>query len=305
MEEKALQVYSDDQIALIKKTVAVGTTNDELALFLYTSKKTGLDPLTRQVHCVKRGGKMTIQVGIDGLRVIAERTGNYAGNDDYEYNQAFIEGKTNVPLWAKATVHKMVNGEKCSYSATARWKEYSVSYNGKLGNMWQKMPALMLGKCAEALALRKAFPQDLSGLYTTDEMEQADGDPKTVDAEIVDNSNPDKIKRDIIGLVHSLGNPAKTAEEYIKAIKALTGLDLKEENYSEILERLQVLYKEKKESQEDPTEDITPAKREEDGFGVCTGCGAKSSEVCVDDCRFKNVNRNEKPGDTTEEVAQD
>jgi len=76
------------------------------------------------------------------------------------------------PETATATVYKMIDGVRCPFSATARWKEY---YPGeKQGFLWDKMPFLMLGKCAEALALRKSFPCELSGVYTTEEMGQAD-----------------------------------------------------------------------------------------------------------------------------------
>lgn len=172
--------FTPDQIDLVKRTVAKGTTDDELALFLYTAKKTGLDPLVRQIYAVKRTGKsgpqMTIQTGIDGYRLMADRTGKYAGNDDPVYDNE------KDPKKATVTVYKMVNGERCGFTATARWDQY---YPGDLqGFMWKKMPHLMLGKCAEALALRKAFPAELSGVYVKEEMEQAGG-TTTIDAEVV------------------------------------------------------------------------------------------------------------------------
>lgn len=158
------------QIDLIKRTVAVGCTDDELQLFLYTCSKTGLDPLTRQIFAIKRSGKLTIQVGIDGLRVVAQRSHGYAGNDDPEFDvEAVMEEHPNT---AKVTVYRMVGELRVPFSATARWGEYCPA-DTRQAFMWQKMPFLMLGKCAEALALRKAFPAELSGLYTFDEMEQA------------------------------------------------------------------------------------------------------------------------------------
>jgi len=161
--------YSPDQVDLIKRTVAKGATDNELALFLYQCQRTGLDPLSRQIHFVKRAGQGAIQTGIDGYRVIAQRTGEYAGNDDPEYT-----GSDNAhPDAAKARVWRIVAGHRVSFEATARWSEY---YPGeKQAFMWRKMPFLMLGKCAEALALRKAFPAELSGLYTHEEMAQAGG----------------------------------------------------------------------------------------------------------------------------------
>src|ERR1700743_2658465 len=171
--------FSQEKIELIKRTIAVGTTNDELQLFLYASKKTGLDPLTRQIYAVKRWNQaagrevMTVQTGIDGYRLIADRTGKLAGISDYAYDSE--EGKN--PNKASVTVKKLLEGGVIAeFTATARWSEYVQLKNGKPTTMWEKMPYLMLGKCAEALALRKAFPADLSGVYTAEEMSQADND---------------------------------------------------------------------------------------------------------------------------------
>lgn len=160
--------FSKDQIELIKTVVAKEATDDELKLFLYTAKRTGLDPLARQIHFVKRKGQMAIQTAIDGYRVIADRTGTLAGIDDAVYDTE----DADHPNKASVTVKKLVGGVICSFTATARWTEY---YPGDAqGFMWKKMPYLMLAKCAEALALRKAFPADLSGIYTNEEMQQAD-----------------------------------------------------------------------------------------------------------------------------------
>lgn len=156
----------ESKIELVKRVCAPGATDDELQLFFHQARRTGLDPLAKQIYCVKRAGKMAIQTGIDGYRLIADRTGQYAGNDDYEFDDA-----VNQPKLAKARVWKLVGGVRCPFEATARWEQY---YPGDAqGFMWKKMPHVMLGKCAEALALRKAFPAELSGVYTADEMEQS------------------------------------------------------------------------------------------------------------------------------------
>ncbi|MGE5472669.1 MAG: phage recombination protein Bet [Ignavibacteriales bacterium] len=173
--------FNPEQIELIRASSAKDATDDELKLFLFIAQRTGLDPLTKQIHFVKRKTRqndgsfkstITVQTGIDGYRAIAERTGQLAGIDDpvYDTEDAIAPNKATV------TVYKMISNQRCPFTATARWKEY---YPGEThGFMWQKMPYLMLGKCAEALALRKAFPNDLSGIYTNEEMQQADGEPK-------------------------------------------------------------------------------------------------------------------------------
>lgn len=173
--------WTAEQVDLIKRTIAVGATNDELQLFLYQAKRTGLDPLSRQIHFVKRKEKGTIQTAIDGYRLIADRTGKYAGSDDYRFDEGLPQythmvSERGNPTTATATVYKMIDGVRTPFTATAAWGEY---FPGEAqGFMWKKMPYLMIGKCAEALALRKAFPAELSGVYTNEEMMQADAEPR-------------------------------------------------------------------------------------------------------------------------------
>jgi len=151
--------------------------DEDLLLFLYTAKRSGLDPLTRQIYAIYRWDyrlgreKMAIQVSIDGMRLAAQRTGQYAGQTDAEFTE---QDGSKYPLNAKVTVKKSINGQVVDTTATARWSEYAVTdKEGKPTNLWAKMPYLMLGKCAEALALRKAFPNELSGLYAAEESSQA------------------------------------------------------------------------------------------------------------------------------------
>lgn len=185
--------YKDDKkgfIDLVNKQVlgvdsrGASRSIQDLTFFLSVSKRTGLDPLARQIYAVYRWNsktrqeEMSIQVSIDGFRLVAQRSGNYAGQDDIKfiYEEEFnpITGKVENVYRAECTVYKMINGVKCGVTASARWDEYvQKDKEGKIAFMWIKFPKLMLGKCAEALALRKAFPNELSGLYTEDEMAQA------------------------------------------------------------------------------------------------------------------------------------
>lgn len=168
-----------EQIQVIKDTVAKGASDTELQFFLYIAERTGLDPFTKQIHLVpiwdSKVGREVRQpiTGIDGYRSTAERTGNYAGNDDPVFDNE------QKPTKATVTVYKVVQGLRVPFTATARWDQYVGTMKDKQTGQrvpnptWQRMPHLMLGKCAEALALRKAFPMVLSGLYIAEEMQHA------------------------------------------------------------------------------------------------------------------------------------
>lgn len=170
--------WSQEQVNLIKQTVAKNATDMELSLFLHQCKRTGLDPLGKQIYFQKRQNKTTGEwtvvfiTSIDGFRLTAARTGEHIGTDDAVFVQ---EPGIQYPGSAKVTVYRLVKGQKASFTATARWDEY-YPQEERAGKMWRKMPYTMLGKCAEALALRKGFPNELSGLYGKEEMDQA-GEP--------------------------------------------------------------------------------------------------------------------------------
>jgi phage recombination protein Bet len=176
----AITTWTPDQVQLISSTIAPGCTNDELRLFAYACQRTGLDPFSKQIYAIKRGGKLTIQAGIDGLRAIAERTGQLDGSETYwcgeegDWRDVWLSSKP--PAAAKTIVHR--KGSNHAFVGVARFADYNAGQG-----LWSKMPAAMIAKCSEALALRKAFPADMSGVYTTDEMQQADAEPVTVTTE--------------------------------------------------------------------------------------------------------------------------
>jgi phage recombination protein Bet len=175
----ALTLWTPEQTQLISTTIAPGCSNDELRLFAYACQRTGLDPFSKQIYAIKRGGKMTIQAGIDGLRAIAERTGQLDGSitewcgEDGQWTDVWLGSKP--PAAAKTTIWR--KGASHPFTGVARFADYNAGQG-----LWSKMGAAMIAKCSEALALRKAFPADMSGVYSTDEMQQAEVEPVTVTA---------------------------------------------------------------------------------------------------------------------------
>lgn len=180
---RELQFYGLDRekVELLKRTVAKGTTDDQFALFMTIAQRRRLDPFAKQIWCVLRKGKsgvweMTAQTSIDGYRLIAQRTGEYDGQDgpwwcgeDGVWKDVWLSKAP--PKAAKVVAYR--KGVSHPATGIAHLESYAAyKDDGKtLEAKWAQMPEHMLAKCAETLALRKAFPEELSGLNTEDEMD--------------------------------------------------------------------------------------------------------------------------------------
>lgn len=158
-------IVTADQRELVLRTIAQGATAQELELFLYDCARQGVHPLDRLLHFTKRAGRYTPVTSIDLMRIRASETGDYAGNDEYEFT-----GTPGRPGFkAVSRVWRLVQGQRVAFTRPARWEEYCPPAGQD--HMWRRMPHVMLGKCAEAQALRAGFPRQLHGSYVAEEMD--------------------------------------------------------------------------------------------------------------------------------------
>jgi phage recombination protein Bet len=181
-------------IALLADTICKGASAAELKLFANVCNRTGLDPFARQIYAIKRwdssvGKKvMSAQISIDGMRLVAQRSEEYEGQTEPEYANADGEWTKlwlldTPPTAARVGVYR--KGFRDAIYATALYEEYvqekGEDKGGGPNKMWLKFPTVMLAKCAEGLALRKAFPNELSGVYTTEEMGTAEDEKQNAE----------------------------------------------------------------------------------------------------------------------------
>lgn len=213
--------FTPAQVAVLQQLGVDQASREDLAVFFHQSVRTGLDPFAKQIYMIGRFDsrakrmKQTIQTGIDGYRLIARRAADqhhetlgYADTlwcgEDGAWRDVWTSKES--PAAAKVTVLRA--GQ--SFSATALWNEYvQTNRDGAPSAMWARMSSTMLAKCAEALALRKAFPQDLSGIYTSDEMSQADNTVAPV--QVVETAEPMDAAAEQVNRYRNHAEPAPEA----------------------------------------------------------------------------------------------
>lgn len=218
-----------DKLEAVKSMCAPKASMAEFEVFCHTANQTGLDPLRRQIYMLNMGGgRHSIITGIDGFRLIANRSGKYAGQAG-----PFWCGPDGVwvDVWLKkeAPAASKVGVFKAGFAEPLWGVAIFGEYSKGVAN-WKSMPAVMIAKCAEALALRKAFPEDLSGVYTNDEMEQA----VDVKAEPVDTIAKATETMEAI----TVGNPPQYNEAMEAAIAAAQ--QPKEMSMEQVAERSRV-----------------------------------------------------------------
>jgi len=177
-EEKALTAikqrdsFSVETIETVKRSIFIGSTDDELKLFIHKCLTVGVHPLDKLLtpikYNTKNGPVVSFISSIDLFRSKAEDSGKYDGQDEplWEYD----DGEDEPPTKCTVKVYKKDIGRP--FVGVAHIKEF-IPDNQNKRQFWDKMPNVMLAKCAEAQAFRKAFPQELNKLYVEEEMYNA------------------------------------------------------------------------------------------------------------------------------------
>lgn len=192
---KVARKFTPEEVGLIHRTMMPGASKDDVAIFVATCERTGLDPFAKQImptsrNVNKNGAWVTIWgnlTTIDGLRKIAVDTGDYEGQEgpwwcgqDGVWKDLWTDSK-NPCYAAKVVVHR--KGFRTGLPGIAKYDAYvQKKKDGQPNQVWQTLGDHMTAKCAEALGLRRAFPNEMAGLYTEDEEGAAEIIHAVVDA---------------------------------------------------------------------------------------------------------------------------
>lgn len=204
-----------DKKEVLKNLLCKDLTNAEFEVFLHACIRTRLDPFMKQIYAIRRKlhGKemMSIQTGIDGFRLIAERTGRYSPGRESTFTYSSNGGLESATSYIK----KMTDdGTWHEIAATAYFSEYNPNQG-----LWGKMPRVMLAKCAESQALRKAFPAELSGIYTKEEMDQDQESVVSVESEIQDGPLTEQQVDEIDMMLEHTENSEKFRQKIEEVLK--------------------------------------------------------------------------------------
>lgn len=163
--------------------IPVGTPAAQITVFARVCSEKNLSPFSKQIHLTKystkEGPRYSIITGIDGYRSLASRTGLHAGTEDAKFDlhsdgsfktAGFLKSSGKMPHSATVTVYKVIAGQRCAFTHTALFAEFSSGQQ-----KWNTMPFQMIAKVAEAFALRKAFPDELAGVSVEEEMGAFEG----------------------------------------------------------------------------------------------------------------------------------
>jgi phage recombination protein Bet len=209
-----LAYFTPEKLEFLRKHYAQTATPEEFEHFVEVARSRQLRPDAKQIYFIKIGGRASIVLSIDAYRLIAQRTGCYMGISPVQITLN-DQGK---PVSATITVKRLVSGQLAEFSGTALYAEHYRSGKDGKQTLWDTMPATMLEKCAEAKALRKAFPEELSGYYTIDEMDGAESQQKPIEVEPIIETQKPETKRWIQSKLKDAGVPEPEWDSIIESL---------------------------------------------------------------------------------------
>lgn len=237
--QPAVPMFTPDQQELIKRTVAPGASNDELAMFLHVAQRSGLDPLRRQIHFLKHGGRVSFIADVNGLQARASKEEDFEGllhavvyeKDTFEVDNAtgevvkhahnpFANNGSIVGAWATVRRKGML-----PFTAVVKFSEYNNSSNP----LWKSKPAVMIDKVAKSTALRLAYPEQLGGIYDGAELDAPETPAESTQPQ------PQKSRTAAVAAVVAAkaaevvdAKPAATTENYERLISTMQdrGVDM-------------------------------------------------------------------------------
>lgn len=179
----------------LTNSVFPGAKEESIVLAVDYCRARKLDVMKKPCHIVpmkvkdqqtgETSWRDVIMPGIYEQRTTAFRTGQMAGQDEPVFGDLIMHKGIQAPEWCRVTVYRLIGSLRCAFSHTEYFSEAcATTGSGEINSMWRKRPRGQLAKCAEAGALRKAFPDELGGVMTAEEMEEST-DPKTTQAEVL------------------------------------------------------------------------------------------------------------------------
>ncbi len=238
--------FSEDQLVLLNKTICKDFSKDEIMLFAHVCSSKQLDPFSNQIYAIKRMGRITFQIGIDGFRSIAERTGEYDGQEgpywiDEEGQKFEVWLKKERPHACQTKIYR--KGISRPFIATVLYSEFKANNNP----LWNTMPIHLIGKVSEAAAFRKAFPQQLSNIYEKDEnMVELEIEKKEEENDLkLKTSNPKEEMLKQITRLLAVNTNGLSRDDKIAYMQLTCGInvfdDLKKLNEEELDTRITIL----------------------------------------------------------------
>jgi len=242
----ALAMDENQLIAVLENSLYPGASTTSIALAINYCRASGLDPMQKPVHIVpmwdNKAGRMrdVVMPGVGLYRTQAARSGAYAGVTEPEFGEDVTEKVGGVeityPKWCRVTVKRIVAGQVVDFTARELWRENYAVKGGKEKSiapnaMWMKRPYAQLAKCAQAQALRMAFPEMVGAQPTADEMEGKaldDFTGTTIDGatgEVVGRKEPptypaDQFEKNLPAWRKLIADGKKTADDIIKTVEA-------------------------------------------------------------------------------------